>query len=219
MDLAKALLEMGGKSGAKKSLNLPIGMSAIENMPNDDIKKTANKRPLNEDVGDVEAFNDSAKAAYYRQKLMGKMAEKNPKMWHLISEKWSELAKDPTTHNSQARQRVSFDLDKGNTRLTNDELRAALGLGYDEFQKLRMEQGFQNNGVSDNSAKEMESFGFDDLASIQKPSSWEDRSRGLYYKPEYDGEEVYIDTNVPSLKNLVKKKQEQIKNAVAKQAP
>ncbi len=167
---------------------------------------------------DVEALNRQAKNAFFRRKLAQAMAQKNPKAWEQIAAKWSEMSADPVTHTAQARQRVSFDVDKGQTKLTKDELKKILGEDYDEFVQLRKETGAYNTGVVKNPEYEMEGFGFDDLAPTIQAGTWEDALNNLYYKPEYEDGEMYIDTNIPQLQHLIKKRK-QLDKAIAKQMP
>jgi len=223
-----ALSALREKAGALKNLGKAnLGMGGLLNMPSDgDNKKaeiplkTASQMKAEKEFGNIERYNDEAKNTYFRKKLSEVMAAKNPKAWYLISQKWADLAKDPVSHNSQARQRASFEVDKGQTRLSKEELQSILGSDYEEFMRLRKANNAFNTGLVRNTEEEMQGFGFDDLASTMYGGTWEDKASGRYYRPEYEDGELYVDTNIPSLSHLVrKKKKADGGNSVAKQAP
>lgn len=169
----------------------------------------------------IQRYNDAAKFGYYRRKITEELKKRNPEAWAKIEPKWKEQAMDPTrnNYNAQARGRVAFDADQGKTRLSEDEVKAITGKDYEEFKAIRNKYAWSNNnGISRAS---MDGFGFEDLSPLLSESSVD--SNGQYYKPEYDGNELYVDTNIPSLSHLVKKKKPAVAAApgqvLAKQQP
>jgi hypothetical protein len=207
-----------GASGQKGLSNLKIGLEGWsgngDKPPVEPPAKMTAEQKYN-----VEGLNENAKSAYFRAKLAKAIASKNPAAWQEISKKWGELSKDPVTATAQVRQRASFDIDKGKTKLSKDELKSLLGGEYEEFMRLRNKYSAFNTGLSPNSAATMEEFGFDDLAPTIEGGTWEDVLSGMYYKPEYDEQgELYVDTNIPELSHLVKKKSK-VKDSIAKQQP
>lgn len=214
-----ALDAIKAKANRYKGLSSSIGVG-IEGWANNGEKPPVEppKKITAEEKYNVSELNENAKSAYFREKLAQAMAQKNPTAWAEISKKWGELSKDPVTATAQARQRASFDVDKGQTKLSQDELRALLGGEYDEFSRLRGKYSSFNTGLMKNSEKEMSEFGFDDLAPTLSGGTWEDVLSGMYYKPKYEGGELLVDTNIPELSHLIKKKAK-LKDSIAKQMP
>jgi hypothetical protein len=173
-------------------------------VPKEEVKKAAAKSESEDEIGS-EALNRQAMNTYFRKKMAGIMAKKNPQAWEQISKKWSELSKDPVQNNAQARQRVSWEYDQGRTRLSEEELRQELGDEYDLFMELRRENSSYNTGITKNSEETMRGFGFDDLAPTIYSGTYEDRSRGAFYKPSYDGKKLVVETNIPKLSKLAGK--------------
>jgi len=140
---------------------------------------------------------------YWRGKLVEQLKAKNPEAAMKIQEQLKALQATPETNTSQARQRATFKDGQG-IRLSKDELKQAVGKDYEDFEKIRSTSANFNNGLSENSAATMEGFGWDDVAPTVN-ASWKD-SGGQYYNPTYNGTELEVDTNIPSLAHLVKKK-------------
>jgi hypothetical protein len=148
-------------------------------------------------------INDGAKMNYWRGKLVEKLKDKNPEAYSKIQPLLQNLQQDAVTNNSQARHRVLFEHGR-DIGLSKDEIKATLGKDYEDFTRVRSQQANFNNGLSENSAETMDKFTWEDMAPTIN-AGWKD-NKGQYYDPTYDGKELNIDTNIPALANLVKKK-------------
>ncbi len=229
---------MAAKTKMKPEVIQQIFQSVKSGMTPEDIMKDPilnkvygyTQTDRNQQTGDAtsqyEKYDDGAKYGYYKKKLTEALAKKAPEKWAKIAPVWTQMAKDevqkPGYNNAQSRQRVAQEVDKGETRLNPDELKQLLGKDFDEFNRIRKAYHSFNNGISQNSEKDMAGFGFEDLAPRVSESLGV--SDGTYYRPNYDGNELSVETNIPGLQSRIKKRKQLATlgtagTAVAKQAP
>jgi len=160
---------------------------------------------LNKSLGGspVQRYNDEAMMAFYRQKLMLKLAEKDPLAYASVMKQFNTLAQDPVAHNSQSRQRVTSPY--SNVKLTAEELKQELGENYEGFMEARKRSMKHNfGGLTEKNESQLNEFSMDDMAPMLTPK-WES-NQGEYYRANYDDKSgLTIDTNLKDFAPLATK--------------